>query len=329
MEISVIVCTYNRAPSLVRTLESLKKLNGTASLAWEIIVVDNNSTDNTRSVTESFVSRANLNVRYIFEARQGLSYARNRGISEAAGDIIIFIDDDVILPPQWLLEMKKAFDDYQAAAVGGKVLLDKSIELPPWWHEQLRAPLSLHDLGDEVIISDRDHPTTGELLGGGNAGFRRSALERNGAFRTDLGRVGNRPGGGEDSEIVRRFQHKGETVVYYPRAFLYHSPNMARFTRDALPRYFYYFGMTQCQVELVSREATRHIGGVAVWRYRWLLENFLRAFLHMLTLDQKEIFFQRMQIYKICGYVVGIMTIKRSALCSVKPEPVAPRSAVR
>src|SRR5271154_5729585 len=93
-KISVIICTYNRSHSLGKTIESVASESLTPSLGWEILVVDNNSKDKTRQVVEGFMFRYPEQIRYIFEPKQGISYARNAGIKESRGEILAFIDDD-------------------------------------------------------------------------------------------------------------------------------------------------------------------------------------------------------------------------------------------
>jgi glycosyltransferase involved in cell wall biosynthesis len=102
MNASVIICTYNRSGSLERTLASLARMELRDSADWELLVVDNNSKDDTRVVVDGFTRASGVNCRYIFEKEQGLSHARNRGIREAKGEIIAFTDDDVLLDRHWL-----------------------------------------------------------------------------------------------------------------------------------------------------------------------------------------------------------------------------------
>ena len=97
MDISIIICTYNRSESLKRTLQSLKEMSVSDDIEWELLIVDNNSTDNTREAVNDFTKTSGLNCRYVFESKQGLSNARNRGVKEACGEIIAFTDDDVIV----------------------------------------------------------------------------------------------------------------------------------------------------------------------------------------------------------------------------------------
>src|SRR5215467_13475864 len=109
MDISVIVCTHNRSASLCKTLSSfLQAIPG--RLSWELLVIDNDSTDDTRQVTRDFIAASKLNVRYVFEGKRGLSEARNRGIREAQGEVLTFIDDDVHVSTNYLQEVKNAFD---------------------------------------------------------------------------------------------------------------------------------------------------------------------------------------------------------------------------
>ncbi|MFZ0937825.1 MAG: glycosyltransferase family A protein, partial [Candidatus Sulfotelmatobacter sp.] len=124
--ISVVLCTYNRAASLKSTLESFSGLRLPFDLDWELVVVDNNSKDHTPEVIGDFAKTARFSVRYIFEGRQGRSSALNAGISAAKGEIVALTDDDVLLHPEWLLNLKRAFDEFDCAGVGGRIV--------PVWH---------------------------------------------------------------------------------------------------------------------------------------------------------------------------------------------------
>src|SRR5688500_12237699 len=108
--ISVIVCTRNRALGLDRTLKSLASMVVPRGLNWELLIVDNGSSDDTRSVADGFMSRAGLHARYVCEPSPGLSRARNRGMDEARGDMLAFIDDDVLVESTWIGEIAREFD---------------------------------------------------------------------------------------------------------------------------------------------------------------------------------------------------------------------------
>src|SRR5262245_61059320 len=100
--ISIIICTYNRAEDLGNFLLSLAYQKGlNSSVPWEIVVVDNNSSDGTRTVVDDIRKSKGLNLRYLFEEQQGKSFAMNTGVAQAQGDILAFSDDDVIADPSW------------------------------------------------------------------------------------------------------------------------------------------------------------------------------------------------------------------------------------
>ena len=120
MKITVILCTYNRCESLSMALESVALSSLPASVEWDVLVVDNNSRDLTRPVVEKFCQRFPKRFKYVFEARQGKSFALNRGIREAAGDVLVFIDDDITVEPNWLFELTKPLSDSQWAGDRGK-----------------------------------------------------------------------------------------------------------------------------------------------------------------------------------------------------------------
>ena len=131
--VSVIICTHNRAESLKHTLESLSEMDVPRELEWELIVVDNKSTDTTRAVVEEFARRSPFAVRYVFEPNAGVSYARNTAVTRARGGIIAFTDDDVIVTTEWLREIAAAFRQFDCAGVGGRSIpLWGELERPRW-----------------------------------------------------------------------------------------------------------------------------------------------------------------------------------------------------
>ena len=120
MNITVILCTYNRCATLSRALASVAASELPQVAKWEVIVVDNNSTDGTRAVVEEFCRQHPGRFRYLFESRQGLSQARNAGIREARGDILAFMDDDVTVEPTWLWNLTANLCDGEWAGAGGR-----------------------------------------------------------------------------------------------------------------------------------------------------------------------------------------------------------------
>src|SRR5438045_9093813 len=119
MKVTLVVCTYNRADSLGTTAHSVASLTMPESVEWEVLLVDNNSSDRTREVCEEFCRRYPGRFRYLFEPKQGLSHARNAGVREACGDIVAFTDDDVIVQPTWLHNLTAQLYGGAWAGTGG------------------------------------------------------------------------------------------------------------------------------------------------------------------------------------------------------------------
>jgi glycosyltransferase involved in cell wall biosynthesis len=239
IKITVILCTYNRCRILAHTLESVAASVLPESMNWEILVVDNNSRDQTREVVEEFCRRYPGRFRYHFESRQGLSQARNAGISEARSEILAFMDDDVIVEPTWLQNLTANLHDSEWAGAGGRILPEKGFSPPHWL--SLNGPyamcgvLALFDRGDKA----------GELDWapfGTNMAFRRAMFEIYGVFRTDLGRCGENLMGGEDTEFGRRLVYAGEHLRYEPSAVVYHPVLGNRLDKKYFLAWYFGFG---------------------------------------------------------------------------------------
>ena len=211
--ISVVVCTYNRAHLLRRMLSAFVEQEGLTYSDYELLIIDNNSKDRTSYVAECF--KMDGRMRYIFEGRQGLSIARNRGIAEARGEIVAFLDDDVIVSPQWLLRMRECFDTTEADVVGGKTYLVFDEPPPPWLGPAFRMMLSEVDLGATRRFVD-EHEAG--LLFGANLSFRKRSLLTIGGFDETLGRCGESLLGGEETAAVAAIIAARGKVVYDPHA---------------------------------------------------------------------------------------------------------------
>ena len=226
---SVIIATYNRAPYLVRTLESLARQTLDPAL-FEVVVVNNNSTDDTLSVCGAFAAaHPELQVVTVTETRQGLSHARNCGIAAARGTYLVFVDDDEEADPDFV----KTHDGFleahpDAAACGGVMKPVYEYPTPRWlspYMEKLLA--SALDLGPGVrLFTGRRYPI------GGNMSFRRTMVEKYGLFNPDLGRTGTSPLGGEEKDVFDRLRRGGERIYYLPGAVIYHLIPESRLTRE-------------------------------------------------------------------------------------------------
>lgn len=296
--ISVIICTYNRADSLAKTLKSLSGLAVPKDGIPEVIVVDNNSNDETRAVVTAAHTQENIRIRYLFEGKQGLSHARNAGIAAAEGDILVFTDDDVIVEPDWLWEIEKTFKTCDADCVGGKILPVWPSERPSWLPKRIEGNLALLDFGEEELEINSEE----QLLYGANIAFSRSILERVGNFDVSLGRKGKKLYSHEDKEMFIRILNAGAKIVYQPKALVHHVINVGR-TRKSYFRKWH-FDDGELKGIMLGPYARRNILGIPLYIIREFLCN-CGIYLKLRTKAvEDEIFSHEVYVF----YLLGIMS---------------------
>ena len=310
--ISVVICTYNRKDSLMATLEALTRMSVPPELTWELLVIDNNSSDGTKEAVGSFMcSERNLPLKYLFEPVAGLSHARNHGVQASQGTIIAFIDDDVIVSREWLAEVRNAFRQYDPVCVGGRVLLDETSPRPIWWDKAYDRPVGKFDRGTSVITYKENDEY---LIGiGANMMFKKIVFEKYGLFRTDMGKRPDQLNTGEEADMVRRLGKHKELIIYYPKAVLYHCPAAERFTKRYLREHFYSLGWCAFLRELDGPDTSR-ILGVARWRFRSVLGNIYKMVVLWLRGRRTESFVQQLQFAHFVGYFRAAQSAKRRAL---------------
>ena len=194
-------------------LESIASQDVDAS-RFEVLIVDNNSTDGTRTIIETFIEgRAGWS--YLFEPRQGLSYARNAGVAHASAPIVAFTDDDVRVAPDWIAQITRAFAEHpEVDFVGGKVLPKWDGDPPAWLTKWHWMPLAIIDHGDEPFYVDTAKPW---CMVGANLSVRRETLIDAGGFRPEFQRVKDAVGSTEDHEFQLRLWKAGRRGLYAPR----------------------------------------------------------------------------------------------------------------
>jgi glycosyltransferase involved in cell wall biosynthesis len=225
MDLAVAICTYNQCGLLQRTLESLTRVTSPADDRWELLLIDNNSSDQTRAVAGEFAGR--LPLRYVFEGRQGLTHARRRAFLETRAEWIAFIDDDCLVARDWIEQAATfAVERPRAGAIGGRVRL--SWEAPP-----TELALRYQDVfaRQERGESPQRLPATGMIsLVGAGLLLRRAALAAtnwcDGPILSD--RVGKQLTAGGDTEMILRIRNAGYEVWYNPRMAIDHIIPAAR-----------------------------------------------------------------------------------------------------
>jgi len=268
--ISVIVCTYNRARTLRRMLESFFSQQDLNRLDHEVIVVDNNSTDDTAQVAKEFSN--NHGFCYVLEGRQGLSFARNRGIKEAAGDFVSFLDDDVIVDHRWLANLQKCLDETHADAVGGKVELNFQTPPPSWLGPLFRMHLAELDLASTRLVG-----LNGSGYSGCNVTFRKEALRHAGGFDEELGRTGAQLACYEDTVVLHRIESAGGKMVYDATVRVEHLVGPERMTWPYFRRLFLGQGISLARLEIEGEVMSHLIALMSRLGIGWAFKGFLES----------------------------------------------------
>jgi glycosyltransferase involved in cell wall biosynthesis len=207
LDISVIVPTYNRGRQLQPLLASLLAQD-TRGVRYEVVVVDNNSTDDTRHVVETFArAHTGRRLRYVFEPRQGVSYARNTGVAVTTAPIVAFLDDDGVTGADWVWSMKRAFDEHpEADCIGGRIRPRWIHPRPSWLTAPHCGPIAVQDRPETAYINARQ---ASACLLSANLGIRREAFTAVGGFSPDYPR-------NQDREIELRLWRAGRQGLYLP-----------------------------------------------------------------------------------------------------------------
>ncbi len=217
--LSVIICTYNREKYIYNVLRSIAE-NDYPCENYEIVLVNNNCTDHTKEECQRFKNDfPGITFNCFHETNQGLSYARNRGIREAQGDILVYVDDDAVVNKKYLETYAAFFGrNQEAAAAGGPIVPRFETQEPEWMSHYTRMLLTgALDLGPH----EREFPKRA-FPGGGNVAYRKSVFDRIGLFNVELGRKGNSLIGAEEKDLFDKMGSQGIKFYYLPEAVLFH-----------------------------------------------------------------------------------------------------------
>ena len=271
MKVTVAICTWNRSALLRQTLEQFRELASPRDVDWELLVVDNNSTDDTCRVADAFVDE--LPIRYVFESTPGLSPARNRALKESVGTHVIFTDDDVLVDPNWLTALLDTWRRFPGAEmIGGPIEAWFPVEPDPMF---IRAFPFLaagfcglsRDPVERVLDSH-------EQIHGANFGVRLSGLrgkQFDPAFGPTAGKVVN----GDEFELTRRVRADGGAVVWSPHARVKHYVDPDRMTLPYLRKYYSDFGRSQARLHGLQGGA--RIAGIPMWLWRQTLTTLVKT----------------------------------------------------
>jgi len=312
MKFSVIIATYNRAEELVKTIESLKHLESTGP--WEVIIVDNNSSDNTRDVVLKSVDSFPVPLHYLEEKEQGRSAALNAGIRASKGEILAITDDDVRIDHEWLRNAEQALERLDCDYVGGKALPIWSGKIPKWMPNRGGkhwGVIALLDYGPEpVLFDDKKVPL------GVNIVFRRYCFDRAGLWDNSIGRKAGTLLGQEVREWAQRARAAGLRGFYSPDLIVHHVIPEDRLTKKYFRKWFYWHGISRAilyqnnRLDMESPESTAldfsnvpHIAGVPRYLYRTCVRKFFSIWKAMARGDAIARFEDELWIWFFAGIV--------------------------
>jgi glycosyltransferase involved in cell wall biosynthesis len=255
-KVDILIATYRRPAMLRDSVLSLLGMKIPSDVSLRVLIIDNDPERSASHLMQELAERCanRFALRYISEPQVGLSYARNRGIDEAQGDVIALLDDDIYASEDWLTVMLECLWRNNADAVGGRMVSH--------WESQpdatviaCESSLVAQDLGD------RDYALRGRMApSGGNCLFRRQVFDAGLRFSTELGRIGETLLSGEDTELFTRLQMQGRVVWYSARGVLHHRIGGERLTQDYLTRRSFWFGYSYAIIDRRVRGRRAQIG---------------------------------------------------------------------
>jgi glycosyltransferase involved in cell wall biosynthesis len=312
---TILICTYNRAALLRDSLRAMAALVPPPDCDVEIVVVDNNSTDATPQIIAAAAAASPFRVVGLHEQAQGKSFALNRGLEMARGDIIALTDDDVWPEQDWLQRIVATFRERNVIFVFGKVLprwgVTPPADLLTTSAQDIWGPLALVDYGDEPVEYSADR--TGQRLPiGANLAFRREALVQLGGWRTDLGKVNNTLTSGEDHEIFCRLRRFNLYSGFYdPDIAVRHYVPRRRLTREYFRQWFFWSGKTHALMlsDLYADLDVRHgihIAGTPRFLWRQAIQQLTR---YLRTRNPRtpalEAFKEELRLLQYCGLIAA------------------------
>lgn len=319
-EISVVISTYNRAGLLADAVRSVLAQDGAPP--FEVVVVDNNSTDDTRRVVEAMMPEAGGRLRYVFEGKQGVSHGRNAGVAASRAEFVAFTDDDVRARSTWVATVRQAFAEHPwASFVGGRVFPRWPGPVPAWLTPEHWSPLALVDYGEVPVRVDLERPI---CLVSANLAVRRSAFEQAGGFDPYYQ---HRPGASsacEDQELELRILRAGGAGLYLPDVVIEAEVQPNRLTRAYHRKWHVDHGRALAtllgpnetfdrrMLAVPIRPGRPTLFGAAPWAYRAAATSVVRAAVAWLVGHGDESFRYECEAREAIGHIAERREIWRA-----------------
>ena len=266
--ISVIIPTYNRRDFLHSAITSLLRQSYPKD-RYEVIVIDDGSTDNTKALVEEYIGSTDCNMKYFRQENRGLSTARNLGVEKSKGEIVAYIDDDAIAAPDWLSSLADVYLNEEVVCVGGR-MWPSFLSKPPWWLSKKMRGVLEYDLGEDRKLLKEIN----ECPHGSNISFRKSIFNELGCFKVNLGRQKGTLLSGEETEFCGRILKDGRKIVYEPSAIVAHQIAGDRLTVEYFLKRQYWQGVTKAVYQgVMLREMLLDLIRIPYLFVRFILER--------------------------------------------------------
>jgi glycosyltransferase involved in cell wall biosynthesis len=302
IDISIIVCTRNRGELLKENLESLRSLKCSHGLSYEILVVDNGSTDKTTEFVSEFIRESPEVVKYYVEPQQGLSRARNCGVKHARGKIIAFTDDDVVVKTNWIQAFWNTFVRQEdVIAVQGKILLQRDIGSFPLW-------LGTNDLSIIPYYDPSPIPHRATILLGANMAIRKEAFRKYGLFDPLLGAGAS--GAYEETEFCMRLIEGNEKIYYQPAAVVMHKYYPERFSWKYVCEKQRQIGRSRAYTKVILQAETSN----RLRERKKLVMSYIKSSLYTLGGNKAKSYKYRKKIHLLRSYLNTVAELKDAGL---------------
>lgn len=302
MTLDVVVPTYKRSHLLKKTLESLLRAPVPQGLTVCVIVVDNNSPDDTAQVVQAMQAHARIELRYVHERKQGLSHARNAGIAAGTADLIGFIDDDEEIDPTWYAVVAREFADASVQYIGGPYMPNWVTPVPDWLPPGYHAAIGAIPPKPRALFGKE----FGANLMGGNAVVRRQVFNQVGTYAPHLGRSNKGLLSEEDAEFYRRLDKAGLKGMYVPDLIIFHYIAPDRLTRSYHRRWVLWRAVSQGLLDREIREPVPYLGSIPRYRLGKALRSLLAIPKHRFLKGGKALAFaDELATWDLAGFIYG------------------------
>lgn len=302
LKLDVVVPTYNRSDLLRRTLASLLAAPIPAGLEVTVLVVDNNSKDDTKQVVHELQTGAHIPIVYVRETNQGLSHARNAGIRAGTGDLIGCIDDDEEIDDQWYAVVAREFAEEATQFIGGPYLPNCSVPMPTWLPPGYNGVIGVIEPKPRTRFAP---PFLGNLQGG-NAVFRRTVFDQVGLYSVKLGRSGKGLLSEEDAELYRRILKADLFGLHVPDLIIYHFIPLERLTRKYHRRWCYWRAVSQGIADEEMKEPVAYALGIPRYRVGKALTGLISWPRHFFSSGGAgRAFAGELAVWDLLGFIYG------------------------